>query len=64
MERYELEEPLKEEIRARVLGAGFMKLVQSVRRGGQTFKIALRPVEIGGERKFQAEIIWIQFGTT
>ena len=32
MERYELEDSLKEEIRARVLGEGFMKLVQTVRR--------------------------------
>jgi len=39
-----------------VLGEGFMKLVQVVRRNGKTFKIAMRPVEIGGERKFQAEM--------
>ena len=32
MERYELDDALKEEIRARTLGEGFMKLVQSVRR--------------------------------
>ena len=57
MERFELEEKLKEEIRARVLGEGFMKIVQSVRRNGRQFKIALRPVEIGGERKFQAEMV-------
>lgn len=56
MERFELEDALKEEIRTRVLGAGFMKLVQVVRRNGKTFKIALRPVEIGGEKKFQAEM--------
>ena len=56
MERYELEEDLKDEIRARVLGDGFMKLVQSVRRNGATFRISMRPVEIGGERKFQAEM--------
>ncbi len=56
MERFELEPKLKEEIRARVLGEGFMKLVQTVRRNGTTFKIALRPVEIGGEKKFQAEM--------
>ena len=57
MERYELEEDLKDEIRARVLGDGFMKLVQSVRRNGATFRISMRPVEIGGvasgtKRKF------------
>ena len=56
MEKYELEDRLKEEIRARVLGEGFMKLVQTVRRNGRVFKIAMRPVEIGGVRKFQAEM--------
>jgi hypothetical protein len=50
MEKFELEHKLKEEIRARVLGADFMKLVQSVRRNGKQFKISFRPVEIGGER--------------
>ena len=56
MERFELEPKLKEEIRSRVLGEGFMRLSQSVRRNGQSFKIAVRPVEIGGVRKFQAEM--------
>ena len=56
MERFELDPKLKEEIRARVLGEGFMKIVQTVRRNGKTFKIAMRPVEIGGVRKFQAEM--------
>ncbi len=56
MEKYELEDKLKEEIRARVLGEGFMKLVQTVRRNGKLFKIAMRPVEIGGVKKFQAEM--------
>ena len=56
MERFEFEPKLKEEIRARVLGEGFMKIVQTVRRNGKTFKIAMRPVEIGGEKKFQAEM--------
>ena len=56
MEKFELESKLKDEIRARVLGDGFMKLVQTVRRNGRLFKIAMRPVEIGGERKFQAEM--------
>ena len=56
MERFELEPQLCEEIRVRVLGEGFMKLVQTVRRNGKTFRIALRPVAIGGERKFQAEM--------
>ena len=57
MEKFELEPKLKEEIRARVLGEGFMKIVQTVRRGGKTFRISMRPVEIGGERKFQAEMV-------
>ena len=56
MEKFELDECLKEEIRAGVLGEGFMKIVQSVRRGGEQFKIAIRPVEIGGVRRFQAEM--------
>ena len=56
MEKFELDPRLREEIRARVLGEGFMKIVQSVRRGGKTFRIYMRPVEIGGERKFQAEM--------
>ena len=56
MERFELDPKLKEEIRARVLGAGFMKIVQTVRRNGRQFKIAMRPVEIGGVKKFQAEM--------
>lgn len=56
MERFELEPALCEEIRAKVLGEGFMKLVQSVRRGGSQFRISLRPVEIGGARMFQAEM--------
>lgn len=56
MERFELDRSIKEEIRTRVMGDGFMKLVQTVRRNGKQFKIAMRPVEIGGERKFQAEM--------
>lgn len=56
MEKYELEDSLKEEVRSRTLGEGFIKLVQSVRRGGGRFRISLRPVEIGGERKYQAEM--------
>ena len=48
MERFELEDSLKEEIRARTLGEGFVKIVQTVRRNGETFRISIRPVEIGG----------------
>ncbi len=57
MERGELDSELAEEIRARVLGEGFMKIVQTVRRNGTTFRISLRPVMIGGERRFQAEMV-------
>ena len=34
-----------------------MKIVQTVRRNGRTFRISMRPVEIGGERRFQAEMV-------
>ena len=57
MERGELDSELAEEIRARVLGEGFMKIVQTVRRNGTTFRISMRPVMIGGERRFQAEMV-------
>ena len=57
MEKFDLEDSLKEEIRTGVFGEGFIKLVQSVRRGGAQFKISIRPVEIGGERRFQAEMV-------
>ena len=56
MERFELEQGLQNEIRTRVMGEGFMKIVQTVRRNGKLFKIMMRPVEIGGVRKFQAEM--------
>ena len=56
MERFELEQDLQNEIRARVMGEGFMRIVQTVRRNGKLFKIVMRPVEIGGQRKFQAEM--------
>ena len=55
-EKFELEDSLKEEIRSKVLGDGFMKIVQTVRRGGSQFKISVRPVEIGGEKLYQAEM--------
>ncbi len=57
MERGELDVDLAEEIRSRALGDGFMKIVQTVRRNGKTFRISMRPVEIGGERRFQAEMV-------
>ena len=57
MERGELDAALAEEIRARVLGDGFMKIVQTVRRNGKTFRISMRPVSIGGEVRYQAEMV-------
>ncbi len=57
MERGELDAALAEEIRARVLGEGFMKIVQTVRRNGKTFRISMRPVSIGGEVRYQAEMV-------
>ena len=56
MEKFELDKTLADEIRARALGDGFMKLVQSVRRNGKTFRISLRPVLIGGTTRYQAEM--------
>ncbi|MBR7180654.1 MAG: SAM-dependent methyltransferase [Kiritimatiellae bacterium] len=56
MEKYELDSSLAEEIRSRVFGEGFIKIVQSVKRGGEKFTISLRPVSIGGEKRFQAEM--------
>ena len=55
MDRFDLDDEIKAEIRGRVLGDGFIKLVQSARRGGRTIKTSLRPVEIGGEVRFQCE---------
>lgn len=56
MDRFELPPELAAEIRERVFGDGFIKIVQTVRRGGTVFKISMRPVELGGARKFQAEM--------
>lgn len=57
MEKGELDAALAEEIRARALGEGFMKIVQTVRRNGQTFRISMRPVALGGEMRYQAEMV-------
>ena len=57
MEKGELDKSLAEEIRARVLtDPGFIKITQSLRRGGSKFKISMRPVEIAGEKRFHAEM--------
>ena len=34
-----------------------MKIVQTVRRNGKTFRISMRPVAIGGETRYQAEMV-------
>jgi len=48
---------LADEIRTRVFETpGFMKLTQSLRRGGSLFRISLRPVLIKNERMFQGEM--------
>lgn len=48
---------LADEIRQRVFSdTGFMKITQVVRRGGNTFRISLRPVVIRGEKRFQGEM--------
>lgn len=56
MERGELPKELAEEIRSRFFSDDFMKIVQTLRRNGKSFKISIRPVEIGGEKKYQAEM--------
>ena len=57
MDKFELDKALADEIRAGVFGEDFMKIVQSVRRGGESFRISLRPVLLGGERRYQAEMV-------
>ena len=57
MEKGELDAALADEIRARTFGDGFMKIVQTVRRNGKTFRISMRPVAIGGETRYQAEMV-------
>ena len=57
MEKGELDAALAEEIRGRVLGEGFMKIVQTVRRNGQTFRISMRPIVLGDEMRYQAEMV-------
>lgn len=57
MSRTDLSAELADEIRRRVFAEpGFMKVTQVVRRGGNTFRVSLRPVVIKGERRFQGEM--------
>lgn len=58
MAQAELPTELADEIRRRVFDEpGLMKITQVLRRGGELFKISLRPVEIRGEKKFQGEMV-------
>ena len=57
MANVELPLELADEIRRRVFDEpGLIKVTQVLRRGGNTFRISLRPVEIRGERKYQGEM--------
>jgi len=51
-----LPEELRDELRRRVFAPGFIRLTQSLSRGGKPFRISLRPVRIKGETLFQAEM--------
>lgn len=57
MAQTELPVELADEIRRRVFEVkGFMKVTQTLRRGGNLFRVSLRPVEIRGEKKYQGEM--------
>jgi len=57
MARTDLPDALAGEIRRRVFDEpGFMKVTQVVRKGGNTFRVSLRPVVIKGEKRFQGEM--------
>ena len=57
MSRTDLPQELADEVRKRVFDEkGWMKLTQVVRRGGETFKISLRPITIKGEKRYQGEM--------
>lgn len=57
MSRTDLSTELAAEIRSRVFDEkGWMKLTQVVRRGGEHFRISLRPVSLKGEKKYQGEM--------
>lgn len=57
MSRTELSSELATEIRRRVFTEkGWMKITQVVRRGGELFRISIRPVTIKGEKRYQGEM--------
>ena len=58
MSRTDIPQELADEVRKRVFDEkGWMKLTQVVRRGGETFKISLRPITIKGEKRYQGEMV-------
>ena len=57
MSRTELSPDLVSAIRRRVFEEkGWIKITQVVRRGGELFRISLRPVTIKGEKRYQGEM--------
>lgn len=57
MSRTDLSDELANEIRTRVFTEkGWMKVTQVVRRGGNLFRISLRPFTLKGEKKYQGEM--------
>ena len=57
MSRTDLPQELAQEIRRRIFEEkGWMKLTQVVHRGGEVFKISLRPVTLKGEKRYQGEM--------
>lgn len=57
MARTDLPAELATEIRKRIFEEkGWMKITQVVRRGGEHFRISLRPVTIKDEKKYQGEM--------
>jgi SAM-dependent methyltransferase len=57
MSRTDLPAELATEIQARIFtDVGWMKITQVVRRGGDVFRISLRPVTIQGEKRYQGEM--------
>ncbi len=64
MEKGEFPIELADEIRRRVFDEpGFMKVTQSLRRGGNLFRVSLRPVTIRGVKKFQGEMTDTEHGS-
>ena len=57
MSRTDMPEEIAAEIRRRVFEEpGLMKVTQSVRKNGATFRISIRPVSIRGEKRYQGEM--------